>query len=685
MLTLIPFYLGLLIQRLHRAIGQAKEASKAKSKFLANMSHELRTPLNGVIGMGDLLMETRLSRKQRELAHNIQTSAGILLGVIENILDFSRIEAGKVVIDTIDFDLHSLVSDTTNLFAHQARKKGLRLSAHIDPSTPFLLRGDSFHLRQVLINLLGNAIKFTSEGSIELRVSAVDAGDEVARLRFEVEDTGIGIAEKDQARLFDSFQQVDASTTRRFGGTGLGTAIARQLVKLMGGEIGINSSPGEGSCFWLEIPFVKQTLNEAVPERGMRNTRALILVSDELQRELDAAFKRWDLAVENEDTSARAFARLIEASESGRSFSVVLIEQQSLDVAAEYFARVVRAEPLLDSVSLVLLQQRTTSNELFYLSEGYSSVLHGRPDSRLLYNALHAARAEHAIPENVVSLTEHYERHLEGQASQLKILVAEDNETNQQVLRGILEGVGHDVTIVSSGIAAVDAIETFETGFDLFLFDMNMPEMGGLEAMKTARFMEIERHVPTIILTADATGEALSRCEEAGADAYLTKPVESRRLLETIARLSHESVQPAPEKFLSSETGSRTSNPESNSVLVDENVLKGLLRLGSGIEFYEELVASFGRDADQMIKKMRRSVSEHDYPSLQDAAHALRGSASEFGARKLVDLCREIKQLKPFEMTTQAPTLLLEEIQHTYNNSRLQLVEFARQRRESKS
>ncbi|MEA1890368.1 MAG: ATP-binding protein [Pseudomonadota bacterium] len=685
MLTLIPFYLGLLIKRLHMAIVQARDASKAKSKFLANMSHELRTPLNGVIGMSDLLRDTSLSRKQAELANGIQTSASILLGVIENILDFSRIEAGKVVIEQVEFDLHSMVSDTANLFVYQARAKGLKFSAHIDPSTPFLLRGDPFHLRQVLINLIGNAIKFTSEGSIELRVLPVSSVGENVRLRFEIEDTGVGIAENDQETLFESFQQVDVSTTRRFGGTGLGTAIARQLIELMDGTIGLDSELGKGACFWIEVPLTVQQVSSEAREIQMGDTRALLLVSEQARHRFSPSFKRWDMLVETEETSARAIARLISASETGRPFSVVLIEQSTLDVAAEQFARVIRAEPLLDSLSLVLLQHQDDASDFYYLGEGYSSVLCAVPESRLLYNALHAARAEHAVPDNVVSLTEHYERQLDGQASRLHILIAEDNETNQQVLRGILEGVGHEVTIVSNGVAAVDAIEEFEPGYDLMLFDKNMPEMGGLEAMKVSRFMDLERHVPVIILTADATQAALKRCEEEGADAYLTKPVETRKLLETIARLSRsDSSRAAHESVL---TGADQDRREGihDELLVDEKVLSGLLRLGSGIEFFDELVASFERDAEQMLKKMRRAVSEHDYPSLQDAAHALRGSAGEFGAYKLVKLCEEVKQLKPFEMVAERPAALVREIQQILDSSQLMLVEFARQRRQAKS
>lgn len=678
-LTLIPLYLGLLIQRLHIAMELVKDATRAKSKFLANMSHELRTPLNGVIGMGDLLMDTRLSHKQQELAHSIQTSASILLGVIEKILDFSRIEAGKVELEQSDFDLHSLVSDTASLFSHQARTKGLRFSVHVDPDVPYLLVGDSFHLRQVLNNLIGNAIKFTSRGSVDLRVKPVCATDENVWLRFEVEDTGIGIAVEDQATLFESFQQVDVSTTRRYGGTGLGTAIARQLVELMDGAIGLDSELGKGACFWIEVPLLLQPEAIECDDEDMGDTQTLLLVSDVTKHVLTPSFENWELAVEAEKTSARAFARLISASEAGKPYSVVLVEQTNMDVTPDQFVRAVKAEPLLENISLVLLLQQDESRDHYYLDQGYSSVLHGIPDRRLLYNALHAARAEHAVPDNVVSLSEYYERQTGGQARQLRILVAEDNAINQQVLCGILEGVGHEVTVVENGIAAVNAIEQFRPGYDLMLFDMNMPEMGGLEAMKVARFMESERHVPVIILTADATADALNLCKKEGADAYLTKPIESHLLLETIARLLRkESTEPAFETPVADDA--RSESEQSGEVLlIDEKALKGLLRLGSGVEFFAELVASFDHDISLLVKKMQRAVAEHDYPALQDAAHALRGSAGEFGANRLVSQCVRIRQLKPFDMTTDTPAELMKEVRLTFNRSRLMLDEFLSQ------
>lgn len=683
LLLLIPFYSGLLISRLHEAIREAKEASQAKSRFVANMSHELRTPLNGVIGMADLMYETQLNRRQREIAHGIQTSAGVLLGVIENVLDFSRIEAGKVVIERGDFDLYRMLSDTVNLFAHQARKKGLKFAMHIDPRTPFMLVGDAFHLRQVLINLLGNAIKFTSSGRVELRVSSVGEAAGEIRVRFEVEDTGIGIAAQDQQKLFESFQQLDASTTRRYGGSGLGTAIARQLVQLMGGDIGLQSEPGMGSVFWFEVPLQLQEGGGVSLDERLDDGRALLLTSESLRAELEPQLQQWNLDTSVCESPARAFARLVEASEAGQAFTVVLVEQTKLDVDASQFARVVRGEPLLDRVSLVLLQAPWQDEEHQLMAAGYSSVLKAPADSRLLFNALHAAWAEHELPANVVSLTEHYEQQLAGQARPLRILVAEDNKTNQQVLQGILEGTGHEVQLAANGRDALDMIEASEQSFDLMIFDMNMPVMGGLEAMKTMRFMESPRHVPVIILTADATEEALQRCRNEGADDFLTKPVESRRLLESIARLISESGIGEVAKARSKDAGrgETGTDKQAQDSLVDQRVLKSLLRLGSGMTFFEELVDGFTKDVESLLVTMRQALSEQDYPALQDAAHALRGSASELGVQRLVELCIEIKALKPYEMGTRAPAKLLQEIEAGFASSRIILDDFIRQRR----
>ena len=688
-LALLPMYMATLLRKLNDAIDQANDASRAKTQFLANMSHELRTPLNGVIGMSDLLMDTQLNKEQRELSHTIQHSAHTLLELIENILDISKIEAGKLVIEKTDLDLHALVHNTVKMFEHQAREKGLLLSTHIDPSTPFLLMGDPLHLRQVLINTVGNAVKFTEKGRVEVRVRPTTGERNETRLRFEVIDTGIGISIEDQERIFESFQQADVTTTRRFGGTGLGTAIAKQLVTLMNGDFGLKSQLGVGTLFWFELPFTLQegVLRDEVSSQVLCDTQVLVLSSDNMARQLRHPLESWEVAHEHASSSARAFSLLVEAAERREPYRVVLVERQHLDMKADQFVAVVQGEPALRHLSLVLVDT-AAARELdeTFLQAGYSSVLHAPLDKALLFNAIHAARTEHEMPENVVSLAEHYQQQQPGAEQRLRVLVAEDNETNQKVLRGILERVDLEVYVVGNGEAALDVLEAEAQRFDMMILDMNMPKLGGLDVLKTYRFMASATRIPTVILSADATPEAQAACEQAGADAYLTKPVDSRKLIDIIARLAPEvcdaSIDGEGADAIGEVAAGYEANPRSLTQ-VDEQVLDTLATLGSGLEFFKELVAGFNRDGLRLMKELQCAVTDKDYPAFQDALHALRGSAGEFGAAELVSLCVEAKGLKPFEMGSAKPGGLAERIEVSFNETCVLLTEYVNKKQDA--
>lgn len=662
-LVVIPTYMATLLRKLNHALDQAKQASAAKTQFLANMSHELRTPLNGVIGISDLLIDTRLNAEQHELARIIQGSAHTLLDLIENILDISKIEAGKLSSERVDFDLHRLVSNTAQMFAPQAERSGIALATHVAPETPFLLHGDAAHLRQVLINLTGNAIKFTEVGRVEIRVNPVTDRDDGLWIRFEIIDTGVGIPKQARQRIFEHFTQADQSTTRRFGGTGLGTTIAKQLVNLMDGEIGVVSKPGEGSTFWFELPFEIQQATQLVtgPADPPSKTHVCVLAGEELASDLWTSLQRWNIHADFVPNSALAVSALVRAAVRDKLHRIALVERQQLGMEGGQFIAALRTEDALKHLSVVLIDTEIDrSLDEAFLQAGFSSVLHTPLDNTLLFNAIHAAHSEHAASENVVSLAEHYRQ--KGAARKLHVLVAEDNETNQRVIKGILNRAGHEVQLVNDGQQALDVLESHGQAFDLIILDMNMPILSGLDVMKAYRFMDTRSSVPVVILTADATREALEACRQAGADSFLTKPLHAQRLLDTVAALTRvDGAAPVEDKAV---VQPLMPDPETDkpAAKLDESKLDALAELASGPEFVQELSEGFTRDGERLMAQMRCAVTERDYADLRDAAHALKGTAAELGSVVLVKLCKQVETLKPYDMSSEKPAALVEQI-----------------------
>ena len=537
-LLLLPFYVGWLTERIKEARKNADDANEAKGRFLANVSHEMRTPLNGVIAMADVLRETSLNESQREIVETLGTSANLLLAQIEDVLDMAKIEAGRVQIENVPFDLGGLLTTTVKVVLPQARYRGLAINTQIAPEAARWFLGDSHHLRQVLLNLLSNAIKFTERGEITLRVTLVNVSELEARIRFEVKDTGIGISPDKQALIFEPFAQADDSITRIYGGTGLGTTIARQLVTLMGGELGLVSELGVGSLFWVELPL--------------------------------------------------AFG-----------------ERTGIDLTSE-----VAASERLTSASAVFAAQQTAT-----------------------VTKIRGAR----------------------------VLVAEDNPTNQRVTQLILESGGHRATIVDDGEAALDALD--RGSYDLALFDLSMPIVSGLEALKLYRFTT-QKPIPVIILSANVTTDIVADCQRAGCAEFIAKPVRPTVLLDAIERHLAATAETNATFIAPPRTEERPTLTVIDTPIVDRNVLGDLERLSADPTFVERLVRGFHSDMERLLKSISDALAARRYEDVKDAAHALKGGAGSVGASQLVQLALRFERANHETLRTKA-AVWMEELAHS--------------------
>ena len=647
-ICLLPLYVGFLIKKLHAAVDMAKQANEAKSRFLANMSHELRTPLNGVIGMGDLLRETRLSYEQKELVNTMHSSANTLLELIENVLDIAKIEAGKILIESKDFDLHGLVNSVIYMLSPMGERKDLTISSTFDPATPFALKGDQQHLRQILINLVNNAIKFTEKGSVILSVNLVGGTESTPRIRFEITDTGIGIAEDSLGNIFENFTQADSSTNRAFGGTGLGTTISKELVDLMDGDIGVISAIDKGSTFWFEIPFIASTN----PETSISENHVLLLAGEDTASIIRPSLKYWQVNFDWVRTPTRALSQMIQTHDEGQAYETIVVDQSCLvDINAVQFAQLVKAEGLLENTSMVLINSSDTMIDANNSHHYYISAIANPEEKRPLFNALHAAQSVNLNDTKIVTMAEHYAK--QAGAAGLNILVAEDNKVNQQVIEGILRNAGHNIRIASSGDKALDILSDELDNIDMLILDMNMPEISGVEVVKSLRFMDTSDQLPVIMLTADATPEAREASLSAGANRFLTKPIDARGLLECIASLS-KNIRKAKASKPTSKLESRR-HLQSNFVeseWYDHFVLHELDILGDDPDFIKTLLSNFESEGLRHIEYLKQAIQD-DYLEYREQLHALKGSATELGAGKLVQTCQEAEDLKPYDMASE--------------------------------